>query len=276
MIKVKITEGLGNQMFQYAFARAIELEYNKEVWLEVSWFPVMAKQRTWTVRPFELDKYSALLRCMPDGDTSRCSNHVKETDLMDIDVVEYIGTHKTELVATDDVFFDGHWQSPAYFKKYASIIRDELQLKGAYITDDMKLFEDRVLNEESVSIHIRRTDYHNSPSLCIQPIGYYVEAVKYVMERVKDARMYVFTDDPAWVEHNMRDKLPCRYTVMEKAASYEDLYRISKTKHHIIANSTFSWWGAFMNDGEGLTVAPSIWWNNKSAKDIYMDKWVVI
>ena len=165
---------------------------------------------------------------------------------------------------TDDCYLTGYWQSERYFSSVSDLLRQEFMFREPLTGKNQEIAAE-ISTSQSISLHVRRGDYVSNPKTR-QVIGpcseiYYQNAIKYVTERVERPRFYVFSDDPAWVKQNIQVPLPCIYVEHNvKSESYRDMQLMSLCHHHIIANSSFSWWGAWLNSRPGkIVVAPREW-----------------
>jgi len=187
------------------------------------------------------------------------------------------------LTLSDNVYLDGYWQSEKYFIDIESVIREELTVKTLQKGKDREL-GDTMSACESVSLHIRRGDYVSDPATNrihgICGLDYYRRAVNEITRFVRDPHFFIFSDDHKWARDNL--KLDNRTTFVDhnKAdKNYEDLRMMGQCKHNIIANSTFSWWGAWLNENmDKIVIAPATWFHDKSrnAGDIIPDGWLKI
>jgi hypothetical protein len=177
-----------------------------------------------------------------------------------------------------NTYLQGFWQSERYFKDYEAEIRHDFRFRDS-VTQACKHLKEQVSSCNSVSIHVRRGDYVSNPSankfhgLCSP--GYYRDAVDHIAQSQKDIELFVFSDDIAWCKEHLKLDQPLHF--METHTAYEDMYLMSQCRHHIIANSSFSWWGAWLNDKPGKrVVAPKQWFLDTSVNtsDIIPDTWV--
>ncbi len=135
---------------------------------------------------------------------------------------------------------------------------------------------------KSVSLHIRRGDYVSNKvtnqvhGVC--DLNYYSHAISYIAERISNTHLFVFSDDPEWAKGNLKTEIPTFFVDNNRAdKDYEDLKLMRQCKHNIIANSSFSWWGAWLNQNAGkIVIAPKKWFNDKSinTKDLIPEKWI--
>ena len=177
----------------------------------------------------------------------------------------------------------GSWISEKYFKDIEDIIRKEFTVKVPQTGRNRETAE-MILNSESVSLHVRRGDYVTSPEYReiydICNLGYYERCIKYITDRVKSAHFFIFSDDSEWAKNNLKIPFPTTFVGHNNdKTNYEDLRLMSQCQHNIIANSSFSWWGAWLNANPGKIVcAPEkfIRLRNFDTKDILPENWIKI
>lgn len=185
------------------------------------------------------------------------------------------------LVLPDGVYLEGYWQSEKYFKDIKTIIRQDFTLKRPQKGQNKKL-AGLIGSSESVSIHIRRGDYILDPQVnkvhgtC--DLDYYYGAIDKLTKSVHSPSFFIFSDDPKWVQDHICLAYPTTYVDFNGPdKAYEDLSLMSQCRHHIIANSTFSWWGAWLNENpDKMVIAPKRWFNDNSrdTKDLMPDNWI--
>jgi hypothetical protein len=176
------------------------------------------------------------------------------------------------------VFFMGVWQVESYFKDIKKKIRETFTFN---VPDDKinAALIDKINNSNSISVHVRRGDYLNvkwmESLVVIKDNTYYEGAINYMNEKIKDPHYFVFSDDMKWVQENL--KLP-NVTYVDHntgAKSYIDMYLMSLCRHNIIANSSFSWWGAWLNKNEQkIVVMPQKWFNRDYCEGIFPKEWI--
>ncbi len=184
--------------------------------------------------------------------------------------------------APEDSYLVGYWQSEQYFRDVSEIISSDFTFKLPLSAQNMMLAE-QINHVNAVSLHVRRGDYANNPlttathGLC--SLEYYQAAVRHIAEKVEAPYFFIFSDDVGWVKENIRIGFPCHYVDHnQRAESYNDMRLMSLCKHHIIANSSFSWWGAWLNRrAEKIVIAPKRWFaNNNDTKDLYAQGWITL
>jgi len=236
---VKVMGGLGNQLFQYAFAKALE-EQGDKVGIDISFYTDRENfDGKFLPREFELDRFNCEYTVTHKEYPVRITEDTYDPD----------ATYK-------DTFFWGYWQRTYYFrhsKAYKQILKD-ISLKDQYITDEMKRIVAEMDSCNSVAVHVRRTDYIKMN--WATNVQYYVDAREAIEKRVKDPKFYIFSDNINWCH----DNLPFRdgqFIHMDE--DVQDFYLMQQAKHNIIANSTYSFWAAYTNKHKNIVVAPKNW-----------------
>ncbi len=292
MIVVKLIGGLGNQMFQYALGRSLALHRNEELLLDHSFFNEIGSHtpREYECGIFHLDSSIASDELLRSFDPSRFSL------LKNLLLEKFLGSHvkrrlnekshafQSEVFdAKGDLHLVGYWQTEKYFLQFEKEIRRDFEFaRNAEGRNAELLLELSRLN--GVSIHIRRGDYVTNTSandfhgLC--SLEYYSAGIEYVLSRVPDATFYVFSDDIEWARLNIRIPAPTIFIDHNQGrSSWEDMRLMSQCQHHIIANSSFSWWGAWLNPSpDKIVIAPSKWFADSSipTDDIVPSTWIRI
>ncbi|MCK9409942.1 MAG: alpha-1,2-fucosyltransferase [Bacteroidetes bacterium] len=286
----KIVGGLGNQMFQYATSRALALKNESDLLLDISEF------QTYTLRPYELGCFSlhvniadpsALRRIVyPAGTLRTAYRWLKSTAKTGKPPIrKYSEPHfhfdPNVFLQHGNVYLDGYWQSERYFKDIEHVIRNDFRFKHQPDSVNLDLIQ-KMGNECSVSLHIRRGDYvadeRSNAVHGTMGIEYYKNAVQYIVEREANPQFYMFSDDRQWIEQNFKIPFPITFICHNTGSkSYEDIRLMSMCKHNIIANSSFSWWGAWLNNNASkIVIAPKKWFNDptKDTKDLFPESWI--
>jgi len=259
---VKIHGGLGNQMFQYVYGRNMELS-GKKVVFDTSFFAGNKTSKD-TARNYKLNKFNL---------QTNIEFSEKSHPILDFWV-----KIKRRLGLNADIYF----QSEKYFINIADIIKRELVLKKP-LSNKAQGFLSNIENNNSVSLHVRRGDYVTDKNInafhgtC--DVDYYEKAISLIKEKVNSPVFFVFSDDIAWAKDNFKGSEFVLVSSPE-IEDVEELILMSKCKHNIIANSSFSWWGAWLNSNlNKIIIAPKNWFNNEKANknnDIIPDKWIKI
>jgi hypothetical protein len=176
-------------------------------------------------------------------------------------------------------YLHGYWQSERYFDAEVELIRTDFKFSMPWSAEDKAVYS-RMKVRPSVSLHVRRKDYllpQNRKVFAICDVDYYRAAISLISERIKDVRFYVFTDSPDWVEHGLLLDY-CNYEIIRHNSDLlnpNDMRLMSLADHHIIANSSFSWWGAWLNPSvKKIVVAPKVWFvNGTDDSDLIPKTW---
>lgn len=272
MIIVKLLGGVGNQLFQYASARAISIRAGLEFKLDITEFDDY-KLRKYELGNFNIQENIASVSeivCMLKRKRLFQQNYFKEKN----------SKFMPELLKIKHpAYLEGYFQSEKYFKDIEQIIRQELTFKDLDLIQNKNSLELRQQN--SVSIHVRCGDYindsENAKIYNICTMQYYQRAIKYIQEHVENPVFYVFSDDIAWVVKNFKPDVEVK--VLNTANWQDDFYFMQNCKHNIIANSSFSWWSAWLNQNpDKIVIAPDKWFNvsKLNYKSIVPNDWAKV
>jgi hypothetical protein len=282
MIIIKLMGGLGNQMFQYATARRMAARNKTQLVMDITGYEHMAEGDT--PRQYELDVYAItgtvatpeqLAKVRPPEATRSFTDKVLRR--LGMGPVWQIGEGDPVLnphvmAAPNNTYLTGWWQNETYFADIRDIILDEFTPKAPPSEPNQKVLDD-IKNCDAVAIHVRRGDYVTNQSANVfhglAPVDYYKQSIQYMRDKVSSPRFFVFSDDIAWCRQNLplgEDAVFVEGNSGKQA--YEDIRLMQACKHNIIANSSFSWWGAWLNDNKGkIVVAPKVWFQDKAAND---------
>lgn len=268
MIIIRLIGGLGNQCFQYAVGRHLSEIHHTELKIDISEFET-----------YKLHSYS-LNHC------NIIENFASSEDIAELKQVREKHFHFDPeiLHLPNGIYLHGYWQSEKYFARISEIIRDELTVKSQLSGKDKEMAE-QIISCDSVSVHIRRLDYvpNTYAEQILESCGlnYYLSSVEYIAHIVKSPHFFVFTDDKDWTRENFM--LPYPITFVDQNGpdkNYEDMRLMSLCKHNIIANSSFSWWGAWLNNNpDKMVFAPKKWFTEKarsSSRDLIPDLWIKV
>jgi hypothetical protein len=284
---VKISGGLGNQMFQYAFyKKCIALGYNAST--DISYYDKIKSHNGFELNKiFQIDvKYADPIQVEKLGDFNNSYfSKIRRALLGDYKsriTEEIFSIEKFINLEYAKVYFDGYWQSELFFHNIADKIKADFEFK--LCSDNLNLnnqsYLKEILSSESVSIHVRRGDYLKIPlhyDCCNE--DYYSFAIQNIKKIHKNAKFFIFSDDIPWCMKNFENIAPTYVSGNAGDTAFWDMYLMSKCKHNIIANSTFSWWGAWLNENLNKTVtAPKKWFNDESisSENIIPDSWIKI
>lgn len=278
MIVTKLVGGLGNQMFQYAAGRALAHRHGTQLYIDKRSFGSY-KVHEYSLGHFSIDAPEAPVHLLPNpsGDSRiyRFIRAIKGGQKLAV-VQERSFTFDPETAnLSDDVYLEGYWQSERYFEDVAQVIRSDFEIKTPQSQDNQE-WQRKIERSVSVSIHVRRGDYVTNLSAnkvhgtC--PLSYYKKAIDTLRTALNsDIVLYVFSDDPDWVKANMDFDGVEQFYIDNNPAqkNYEDLRLMASCQHNIIANSTFSWWGAWLNPSPNkIVVAPALWFQPQQMNDV--------
>ena len=292
MVISNILGGLGNQMFQYAAARALSAAKGQPLYLDVSDFSGYRLHNGFElsrVFNFKFETAEARhLRHVLGWRSCRPLRRMLKLPQMawlrgDHFVVEpHFHYWPGFFVVPDDCYLAGYWQSEKYFKSIEGIIRNEFSFNTPLAGMNAEL-ANQIKGANAVSLHIRRGDYvQNARTLAthgVCSLDYYRTAIRYIAQRTEHPLFFLFSDDIAWVKDNLKIDFPCQHVDHNHGIeSYNDMHLMSLCRHHIIANSSFSWWGAWLNSGaDKIIVAPQKWFvNGKRVDDLFPQAWVTL
>ena len=293
MIIVELQGGLGNQMFQYAFGKSLAIKLDTPLYFDTSCFE-LENEKSDKMRPYQLDLFNLPIKFAKKNIINQFLNPSKFQRglnkfrfLKKTYFKEYSFLFDPKVnTQSPSVYFEGYWQSEKYFATSDSI-KQAFNFKKSLNYESERLKLEIFQKENSVSIHVRRGDYILSPQniqlhgTCT--IDYYKNAINLIREYVNKSFFYFFSDDPKWVEQNLVSDLT-NYTIVKHnqgADSWQDMALMSKCKHHIIANSSFSWWGAWLNPSPNkIVIAPKNWFAkpdlNQQSETLIPGNWIRI
>lgn len=278
---VKFQGGLGNQMFQYALYRKFQ-HMGYDTYADLYYY----RQTKYAIRPLQLSIFGIDLREAERDDVIRMSGN--EDRWLDIVWLKHIGKktyyrekdirYQEEIFKMKNGYFYGFWQSEKYFCKISDILRGEFVFLDAVKSDPsnrqirLRIMED----QKAVSVHVRRGDYLENPmygGICTEE--YYANAINYIKQRIEGARFYLFSNDMAYVQKKFQGEEFVYVDNNQEDKGYMDMYLMSLCRHHIIANSSFSWWGAWLNASPlKMVIAPVKWLNGEKEQDVIPDDWI--
>jgi hypothetical protein len=283
--------GLGNQFFQYALGRRLSLERQVPLKLDISWFATQSK------RTYQLNHYKINAELTEPKEIQDIT-HSTQLDLFSHFFClfqRFLPNYHRRLInengsgfdpnilrASNNVCLVGYWQSEKYFKQIEYIIHDELRLREELHPINASIMK-QIRTCRAVSLHVRRGDYlepnylhyfyHCDP-------GYYRKAMDLILHNFPDVHFFIFSEDLEWAKHNITTETNISYVENNQLdRDWETVYLMSQCQHHIIANSSFSWWGAWLNQNpDKIVIAPEIWLTSHklSGVDRIPEKWIQI
>ena len=283
-VTTHITGGLGNQMFQYAHGRALALRRVCPLFLDIEWF---VRHEGGTPRKFALDVFPALaqsshvwqkcpsaqrgkLACRPLwwkilAKIFSLKPQFKKEHVFEAEVHPY-----AEINYPKPAYLEGYWQDERYFLDQVKQIREDFTFPAlpAAAEDMARCIK---ASSHAVSVHIRRGDYaHNASTQSVHGLCsavYYTQALEHIKQYAPHAELFIFSDEPQWARENFQT-IGLQATIVDlhqENDAHHDLHLMSLCKDHIIANSSFSWWGAWLGE-QGTVIAPKQWFQAQNLK----------
>lgn len=281
MIISRLIGGLGNQMFQYAAGRRLAIIHNTDLKIDISGFG------NYKIHRYQLGQYniSAQIATTDEiknfrGKSILFINRLTPSNARWIKE-KYFHFDPSILMLQDNVYLDGYWQSEKYFKDVENPIRHDLRVKSPPSENNASMLTD-IQRQMSVALHIRRGDYVTNKITNLHhgtaTLEYYQNAIKYLISHgIQKPCFYIFSDDPTWVKQNLKLDYPTVYVNHnDRDHGYEDMNLMSHCQHFIIANSTFSWWGAWLsNNPNKIVIAPKLWFADPmiDTNDLIPSEW---
>lgn len=285
---IKYIGGLGNQMFIYAFSVVLKEKFGEEVLADTHYynehnfhnglelekiFDIKLQRASiwniiklsWYIPSYYLDFH--LCRRLPKR---------KRT------YYEHVGgACDKSLLQNDpgDQYYWGFWQDHSYYDDYRDVLRKVFRFKNDLNEKNQQLYDEIEMSDSSVGIHIRRGDYlNNKKYMGICDVDYYSKGITYIKSKIHNPFFYIYSNDMEWCKQNIvpiigENRLI--YVDWNKGDnSYIDMQLMSRCKSLIIANSSFSWWAAYLNDRDPLVISPQKWKNNYCGFDFHLPNWI--
>jgi hypothetical protein len=290
MVIVQLSGGLGNQLFQYATGFAMAKKNQSLLKLDLSSFSNYHLRKyelkhyaisAGTIKPFPGFVYKSANKLLPVV----LRNKITFLPPYGLRIINESSYHvdSTPYQNKHGIFLEGYWQSEKYFNDYRITLCREFKLKYPFTGRNAEL-ADILPSENSVSIHIRRGDYisnHVNKKIYSEcTTEYYHHAISFMSKKVDNPIFYIFSDDIAWSKNNLRPDFPTSYIEHNNTdQGHLDLRLMSLCKHNIIANSSFSWWGAWLNENPGkIVIAPAKWYNDPTLRsdDLIPENWLTL
>ena len=286
---VQIHSGLGNQMFQYAFYLALK-HHQPDTKIDASIYRHRPSHNG-----YELERIFAI---QPEHATIEERNRMADVGKDWFSVLRHtIGwkrktygqlvtepnpSHgwRPDLLHSDNCYLQGYWQTEKYFAEVANQVRNDFIFRHPLKAAD-KVLAQQITKDNSISVHIRRGDYikeRRRADYEVCTANYYCRAVEYIQQHIYSPVFYVFSDDPTWgQEQNIFPEGTIFVSGHDAETAYIDMQLMSLCRHHIIANSSFSWWGAWLGQHEDtITLAPNTWFRYRERPDIIPDNWIKV
>jgi hypothetical protein len=294
---IRLMDGLGNQLFQYALGRQLCSDHDAELVFDASWYRNAAQASQ--PRALGLSEYTIRGRLVADD--AACGFWIRPTlagkvwwrveqELMPLHRRRFISQDPNEFSRTGKMFdprilraqpgtyLSGWWISPFYFGGVEDQLRSELVLNRSVPGSALPILS-RIRTSNSVAVHVRRGDYLKHPDIGVLDASYYLQAIRHVRSVCSNPHFFVFSDDPCAASQLLGPILP-EFELVELPKGISpavDLHLMSACKHFINANSTFSWWGAWLSRNPAkVVVVPEYWYcgARRAMKDVYPLGWI--
>lgn len=317
MILTRLRGGLGNQMFQYALGRVLSITRDEQLKLDITGYEAQLQGDTPRSFRLQFFNIQADIATPEEVQKAKYPYNIfsKLTRAFNQKVLKkhYIDFHPELLkkyqtqnphdgitaqnrkLKECNIYLDGFFQSEKYYftAELQKQLRDDFTLKPEYISDTMTVHTESIqVSPTSVSLHVRRGDYvtnkdaNKAQGLC--SIEYYAKAIAYIKSKTDNPHYFIFSDDIEWVKENfsqmygddsvLANTYPVTYVSQSNLQDYEELTLMSMCTHNIIANSSFSWWGAWLNANPAkIVIAPKQWTpTNLDHPNIIPESWITL
>ena len=263
MIVTRLIGGLGNQMFQYAYGLYLAQATQQELFIDVSGF------EDYTLHALAIDNFAISAKRLPESEMHRIPGRYRGTSRVQESVQCFLGKFRKSgsltlrrekpfgfqaayMESGSDLYLAGYWQGESFFPQMRAALRNEFALMDLMSSMSQDLSE-QMANCNSVAVHVRRGDYVSNPETGKiyrrLDADYYRKCLNDLKQHVDNPQVFLFSNDIDWCLKNLDVGIPFTpVTHTDASTAHEDLYLISRCRHAVIANSTFSWWGAFLGN----------------------------
>lgn len=294
MIIVKLKGGMGNQMFQYALGRALSLKYKDPLCLDLVTLldrtPRSGVYKT-AFYEYNLDVFNVDAKLMSESEVGsyyrtiiskirRGLLYLKSFVIKTRGVEKYFHFDPEIKSIGPNACLDGYWQSPKYFSEVEDTIRKDFTFKEKF-SDKIENLMQKIKNQNSVCVHIRRGDYIGNPLHDIVGKDYYVKGIEKIKELTNVDKIYVFSNDIKWCEENIKFNYPTMFVGDEYVGKKDEghLALMSACRNFVITNSSFSWWAAWLSENKNkIVVCPKQWFGDPTidTSDLIPENWIRI
>lgn len=294
MVIVRLNGGLGNQMFQYAAGLRLATEWQVPLKLDLRFYET--NQSGCEYRNYGLDCFNINADIATPSEIGAFKTasqkrplfaffrhpFIKSTPGKGFTFLreEYFHFNPAVLTAKPPVYLDGYWQSEKYFKDCESGVRKAF-LYNKPLDNRYADIGKKISSSNSVSVHIRRGDYMSSKRVAdvhgLCPLEYYNKAIEKIAGLINQPEFFIFSDDIKWAKNNLTSSFFLHFIKGDKTKPCDDLNLMSQCKNHIIANSSFSWWGAWLSKYKNkIVIAPFKWFLDprKNTSDLIPNTWI--
>src|SRR6056297_581010 len=268
MIVVKLKGGLGNQMFQFATGRSVALFHNTELKIDKGWFKRNRKNDTYRNYSLNIFSYNhkfakknEILKLKTKDIIRRVGSKLLSMENKRYYIKEKKDVFEKKIFKLKDAYLDGYWQSYKYFDRIKDTLKRNFKIEINLDKKNSKILKE-IKKSQSIAIHVRRGDYIKNEKFkkvfhASKP-EYYYKSIKYIGKKIKNPKYFVFSNDITWCKENLKGNRDIFF--VEDNESTEDLFLMKNCKNHIIANSSFGWWPAYLNSNKNkVVIAPKKW-----------------
>ena len=289
-VTIRLMGGLGNQMFQYAAALGLAMRQGKALMLDISHFEADKTRPYYLCHlkvPQDIDTSARPAKPVSNSITARVIRRIKRSTCSEGVYREPHFHFDPALFSLSgvDIRLNGYFQSPHYFDKVEELLRERFQPKAPLSVTAADWASRIAASPRSISLHVRRGDYLKAPYSAVHTAldrGYYDRAVDLIQDLAGEAEFFLFSDEPDFIAETFAD-LPRSHVVRsDPTAPWEDMFLMARCQHNIIANSSYSWWGAWPNPAvDKRVIAPARWFTPdelaaRNALDLYPDNWILL
>lgn len=300
MIVIRLSGGLGNQMFQYAMGRQLQTSNNDKLFIDLSFLLDRTPREDFVYRDYDLGifklqaRFTILSKLIALTGYNQKISKIGDA-LRELKQFPLLGGFKLcqesslafdeeKIKMRGNLYIIGAWQSEKYFKAIENTIRNDFSFKSV-LSGKTKIISEEISAANSVCVNIRRGDFVNSlggqKTHGFIGLEYYKNALSLIKRGVPNPVVYIFSDDIEWCEKNISFEIPFKFIGNEYAGyKFSDYLQLMTTcKHFIIPNSSFAWWAAWLNDNpDKIVIAPKQWFAddklNEQTKDLVPEKWI--
>ncbi len=299
MIIVSLSGGHSNQLFQYAVARNLAIKSKTELGIDLD--RLSKRYDTEVAREYEIGVYNLKAAVINHADVHIESQNVIKRSIQHLLYRDKVYQYRTDVASFTDksikehvpgqysadilkparaIYLEGEFQNEKYFKDIRPQLLEDLQYKTKPNKQNSELLKDIMSRDNTVSIHVRRGDYVDHPNASkfhvTTKLDYYGRAITLMARKLGKPYFYVFSDDPIWCKKNLYSKFPMHFVDINKNGS-DDMRLMRSCQHNIMANSSFSWWGAWLNENpKKIIIAPKKWFGDSvlGADSIIPKDWI--
>lgn len=287
MIIVRLMGGMGNQMFQYAAGRRLATKHKTVLKFDLSFLLDRTPRENFTYRDYDLDVFNIQENFANACELNNFAPHDKsliatiKRKLKQNVIIKEPNLHffyDILLSAPNNSYLEGYWQSEKYFFDIENVIRKEFTLRFDFDSETKKI-ADKIKSSNAICLNVRRGDFVNNNFHGACDLEFYFKSIEYISDKVSKPHFFIFSDDIDWCINNLKINFPYSIVTHLYAGKKFEYYLKLMTlcKHYIIPNSTFGWWGAWLNQNpEKIVIAPIKWYKNisDSSNDLIPKDWI--